>query len=123
MALAWALIACAAAALAWWAGEPARVLWGAGFVLGGVGGAVYTLVVIELGHRLTGGGLVKAMGLLVTGYTGGTAFGPVLGGALFDASGLAGLALVLMGLSGVGAALAWRALRARLPALPAEASG
>ncbi len=123
MALAWALIACAAAALAWWAGEPARVLWVAGFVLGGVGGAVYTLVVIELGHRLAGGGLVKAMGLLVTGYTGGTAFGPAFGGALFDAAGLAGLALVLMGLSGVGAALAWRALRARVPALPAEASG
>jgi MFS family permease len=116
MALAWGLIACAAAALVWWAGEPARVLWVAGFALGGVGGAVYTLVVIELGHRLAGGALVKAMGLLVTGYTGGTAFGPVFGGALFDAAGLAGLALVLLALSGVGAALAWRALRRHAPA-------
>ena len=81
-----------------------------------MGGAVYTLVVIELGHRLAGGALVKAMGLLVTGYTGGTAFGPVFGGALFDAAGLAGLALVLLALSGVGAALAWRALRRHAPA-------
>jgi MFS family permease len=111
MALAWGLIACAAAAMAWWAASPGHVLWVAGFALGGVGGAVYTLVVIELGHRLVGGGLVKAMGLLVTGYTGGTAFGPVLGGALFDAAGLAGLALALLGWSGVGAALAWQGLR------------
>jgi MFS family permease len=116
MALAWSLIACAAVAMAWWAGEPGRMLWAAGFVLGGVGGAVYTLVVIELGHRLVGSGLVKAMGLLVTGYTGGTAFGPVFGGALFDAAGLAGLALALLGLSGVGAALAWRALRRHVAA-------
>jgi MFS family permease len=111
MALAWVLIAATAAALAWWAGDPGRVLWLAGFLLGGVGGAVYTLVVIELGHRLVGGGLVKAMGLLVTGYTGGTAFGPALGGALFDAAGLAGLAWALLGCSALGAALAWRGLR------------
>jgi MFS family permease len=111
MALAWVLIAATAAALAWWAGEPGRVLWLAGFLLGGVGGAVYTLVVIELGHRLVAGGLVKAMGLLVTGYTGGTAFGPVLGGALFDAAGLAGLAWALLACSALGAALAWRGLR------------
>jgi len=83
------------------------MLLAVGFVLGGVGGAVYTLVVIELGHRLAGSGLVKAMGLLVTGYTGGTASGSVLGGWLFDVAGLAG---VLLGFSGLGATLAWRAL-------------
>jgi MFS family permease len=95
------------------------VLWPVGFVLGGVGGAVYTLVVIELGHRLNGSGLVRAMGLLVTGYTAGTAGGPALGGWLFDRAGLPGLAAVmtLCGLAGAG--LAWRALRqqGRLAAL------
>ncbi len=116
MALAWGLIACTAAAMVWWADEPGRMLWIGGFVLGGVGGAVYTLVVVQLGHRLTGSGLVKAMGLLVTGYTGGTAFGPVLGGWLFDSAGLAGLAAALLAWSAIGAALAWRALRRRLPA-------
>lgn len=110
MALAWALIVATAAALAAAAGHPDRVLWVAGFVLGGVGGAVYTLIVIELGHRLAGSALVKAMGLLVTAYTGGTAGGPALGGWLFDAAGLRGLALVLLALAVAGSLLAWRAL-------------
>jgi MFS family permease len=116
MALAWALIALAtlvllAAALAG-AAWPTPVLWGVGFVLGGVGGAVYTLVVIELGHRLRGAGLVRAMGLLVTAYTVGTAAGPALGGALFDATGLRGLAAALALLALLGGAAAWRALGA-----------
>jgi predicted MFS family arabinose efflux permease len=72
-------------------------------------------VVIELGHRLVGSSLVKAMGLLVTAYTAGTAGGPVLGGWLFDLAGLQGLAAVmtLCGLAGAG--LAWRALGRRQP--------
>ena len=111
MALAWALILLATTALLLGAEHPQRVLWGAGFVLGGVGGAVYTLIVIELGHRLAGGSLVKAMGLLVSAYTGGTVFGPVLGGWLFDLAGLQGLALALLVCGLLGAALAWRALR------------
>ena len=115
MALAWVLIVATTAALAAAAGHPDRVLWAAGFVLGGVGGAVYTLIVIELGHRLTGGALVRAMGLLVTAYTGGTAGGPALGGWLFDATGLRGLALVLLTLALVGSVLAWRAMASPAP--------
>jgi MFS family permease len=113
MGLAWALVLCATLALWIGADAPRYVLWPVGFVLGGVGGAVYTLVVIELGHRLNGSGLVRAMGLLVTGYTAGTAGGPALGGWLFDRAGLPGLAAVmtLCGLAGAG--LAWRALRWR----------
>lgn len=119
MALAWAFILLATTALLLGAAQPQRVLWGVGFVLGGVGGAVYTLIVIELGHRLTGGTLLKAMGLLVTAYTGGTVGGPVLGGWLFDSAGLRGLALALLACGLLGAALAWRALRpaARHPML------
>ena len=110
MALAWTLVLGATLSLWIWAGAPQQVLWPVGFVLGGVGGAVYTLVVIELGHRLVGSGLVRAMGLLVTAYTAGTAGGPALGGWLFDRAGLPGLAAVmtLCGLAGAG--LAWRAL-------------
>jgi MFS family permease len=111
MALAWALVLGATLALWWWSGAPRQVLWPVGFVLGGVGGAVYTLVVIELGHRLSGSALVKSMGLLVTAYTAGTAGGPALGGWLFDQAGLPGLAAMLMGCGLVGAGLAWRALR------------
>jgi MFS family permease len=110
MALAWLLVLGATLALWWWAGAPRQVLWPVGFVLGGVGGAVYTLVVIELGHRLSGSALVRSMGLLVTAYTAGTAGGPALGGWLFDRAGLSGLAAVLMACGVVGAGLAWRAL-------------
>jgi MFS family permease len=113
MALAWALVLGATLSLWVWAGAPQQVLWPVGFVLGGVGGAVYTLVVIELGHRLVGSGLVKAMGLLVTAYTAGTAGGPALGGWLFDRGGLPALAAVMTLCGLVGAGLAWRALRAQ----------
>jgi MFS family permease len=118
MALAWALVLLATLSLGLWAAQPQYVLWAAGFVLGGVGGAVYTLVVIELGHRLGGAALVRAMGLLVTAYTAGTVGGPALGGWLFDLGGLQLLALA-MGACGVaGAVQAWRALRG-LPVLAA----
>lgn len=121
MALAWVLILAAALSLALGAGQPDRVLWAAGFVLGGVGGAVYTLIVIELGHRLAGSALVKAMGLLVTAYTGGTVAGPALGGWLFDRSGLGGLALVLCGLGVLGAFGTRRVLGSRRPPASARA--
>ena len=116
MALAWALLLLAAAALLLWADQPQPVLWYSGFVLGGVGGTVYTLVVIELGHRLGGAGLVRAMGLLVTAYTLGTAGGPVAGGWLFDQFGLRGLAAALLCFALAGAAMAWRAGQGRLAA-------
>ena len=88
-----------------------------GFVLGGVGGAVYTLVVIELGHRLAGSGLVKAMGLLVSAYTGGTVGGPVLGGWLFDARrpARAGAGAARVRLARRGAGLAGAAAGSALP--------
>lgn len=111
MALAWLLVILALLALLALAGSPRSVLWFAGFVLGGVGGAVYTLVVIELGHRLGGSALVKAMGALVTGYTLGTAGAPAAGGWLFDRAGLVGLGAALLGVALCGAALAWQALR------------
>ena len=116
MALAWGLLLLAAAALLLWADQPQPVLWYSGFVLGGVGGTVYTLVVIELGHRLGGAGLVRAMGLLVTAYTLGTAGGPVAGGWLFDQFGLRGLAAALLCFALAGAAMAWRAGQGRLAA-------
>lgn len=108
MALAWALVVASLAALVAGA-EHHGLLWGAGFVLGGAGGAVYTLVVIALGHALRGSGLVKAMGLLVTAYTLGTAGGPAAGGWLFDLAGLRGLAGVLLLVALLGCALTWRA--------------
>jgi len=106
MLAAWGMLV--VAVLGMWAfGEGfADVLWPVGFVLGGAGGAVYTLVVVELGHRLSGGGLVRAMSLLVTSYTLGTSAGPVAGGWLFDVAGLHGLAAGLVAVAVVGALVA-----------------
>lgn len=110
--LAWAVVLLTNAVLLAAAAEPGPVLWGVGFALGGVGGAVYTLMIVELGHRLTGAALVRAIGMLVTAYALGTAIGPSLGGALFDTTGLRGLALALLVLSAVGLGLTHRVLRA-----------
>jgi MFS family permease len=98
------LVLLAAIALLWWrADQPGWALWVLGFVLGGVGGAIYTLVVIELGHRLGRGALVRAMGLLVSTYTAGTAAGPSLGGWLFDQGGMALLSAALFMATAIGA--------------------
>jgi predicted MFS family arabinose efflux permease len=72
--------------------SPGLALWIAGFGFGGAGGAVYTALVIDLGHRLSGPALVRAMGKTVTSYTAGTMIGPALGGLLFDLGGLPALA-------------------------------
>jgi MFS family permease len=102
---AWAVVLVANLVLLAVARDPGAVLWGVGFTLGGVGGAVYTLMVIELGHRLTGSALVRAVALLVTSYSVGTALGPMLGGWMFDQHGLAGLAATLSTLSLLGLAV------------------
>jgi MFS family permease len=107
---AWAIVLAANLALWSVAEAPGLALWAVGFTLGGVGGAVYTLMIVELGHRLTGPALVRAVALLVTGYSLGTAAGPALGGALFDAGGLQAMAAALAALSAAGLAVSWRTL-------------
>jgi MFS family permease len=111
--LAWLVVLLANGGLWLTAAAPAPspvVLWAVGFALGGAGGAVYTLIIIQLGHQLSGGGLVRAIGWLVTAYAVGTAIGPAAGGAVFDGFGLAGLATLLLLLSVLGLAITWRAL-------------
>lgn len=109
--LAWVAVLSTNAVLLVFATDPQDVLWAVGFALGGMGGAVYTLMIVELGHRLEGPSLVKAVAALVTAYSLGTAVGPTVGGATFDAGGLTSLALLLLILSSVGIAVTWRELR------------
>jgi MFS family permease len=119
---AWAVVLAANLLLLSVARDPGAVLWGVGFALGGVGGAVYTLMVIELGHRLAGSALVRAVALLVTSYSVGTALGPMLGGWMFDRHGLTGLAATLSALSLLGLAVTAGMLKplpgTRVPAGP-----
>ncbi len=109
--LAWVAVLVTNAVLLIFAADPQTVLWAVGFALGGMGGAVYTLMIVELGHRLGGPSLVKAVAALVTAYSLGTAVGPTVGGATYDVGGLTSLALLLMVLSSVGIAVTWRELR------------
>ena len=106
---AWAIVCATTLALAAHGDAASGLLWVAGFVMGGAGGAVYTLVVVEFGQRLRGAALVRAVGALVIAYAAGTALGPVAGGALFDVAGLRGLALALALLAAGG--FVWTAAR------------
>ena len=112
---AWLVVLVANAVLLMAASNPLQVLWFVGFTLGGVGGAVYTLMIVELGNRLSGARLVRAIGWLVVAYSVGTASSPALGGALFDATGLHGLASALLFLSAAGLAVTYLALTPGTP--------
>jgi MFS family permease len=71
--LARSLVRLANALLLFLADQSQPVLWIVGFALFGTGGAVHTLLIVALGHGLTGGTLVKAIELLVFAYSGGGA--------------------------------------------------
>jgi MFS family permease len=104
-------IGCAAATLAAtlllplvaWFGPLAALI---AFVCGGAGGALYTLAMIEIGHRHEGTALVNATAVLVLSYTVGAMLSPALGAAALQwapgwgfpalLAGVAALALVAM---------------------------
>ena len=109
--IAWVMVALATTALLVVADSPGSILWWAGFVLGGAGGAIYTLSIVELGHRLSGSALVKAVSALVIVYALGTAISPALGGLIFDETGLTGFAAVLVTLSLAGLLVTWTTVR------------
>lgn len=77
--------------------------WAASFGLAVFGGAVFTLTIIEAGNSLHGHALTKLIGRLILFYSIGTAVGPFLGGLIFDASGINGLAIGLFSIGICGA--------------------
>ncbi|HEX5361679.1 MAG TPA: MFS transporter, partial [Fluviicoccus sp.] len=105
----WVVLVLSSAVLGIWGQDHHLVLWLAGFVFGGMGGVIYTLAMVELGHKLQGKVLVHATSVLVVCYTAGSASGPVLGGWLFDRGGLVWLAAGLGSTAMVGLGLSvWR---------------
>jgi MFS family permease len=68
------------------------LLWLLGFIFGGVGGGLYTLAMIQIGHQFSGLRLVQATSLLVFTYNLGSALGPGLGGVALQLSPRFGLA-------------------------------
>ncbi len=79
-------IGCAAATLAAtlalpWVGAWPWLAGAVAFVCGGAGGGLYTLAMIEIGHRHQGTALVNATAVLVLSYTVGAMLSPALGAA------------------------------------------
>jgi len=109
--LAWAILILATGFLALNASAPDLALWPVAFAMGGVGGAVYTLIVIAIGHRLTGVELIKAMGWLIIAYALGSVSGPLIGGTIFDLAGFPALTLAFCAASLIGIASAMMALK------------
>jgi MFS family permease len=85
------------------------LLWACGLVWGGVGGALYTLTMVQVAHAFAGRATAGGTAAMITGYTWGGALGPLASGSALQAGGTGGLALCLSLLALVALAAARRA--------------
>jgi MFS family permease len=83
------------------------LLWACGLLWGGVGGALYTLAIIQVAHAFAGRATAGGAAAMITGYTWGGTLGPLASGWMLQAAGLAGLAGLLL-LVALGALVAAR---------------
>lgn len=97
------------------AGQAPWLLWVCGFAWGGVGGALYTLSMVQVAHAFAGRATAGGAAAMITAYTWGGTLGPVASGSALEAGGTPGLAVLLAVLS--GAALIGAALPIRNPQL------
>jgi MFS family permease len=75
------------------------LMWAAGAIWGGVGGALYTLTMIQVAHTFDGRATAGGTAAMITGYTVGGTLGPLASGAALQAAGAPGLAAGLGGLA------------------------
>lgn len=92
------------------AGQAPWLLWAVGAVWGGVGGALYTLTMVEVAHQFDGQATAGGAAAMISGYTLGGVVGPVASGGALQVAGLGGLA-VLLGVLAVATLGAARGLR------------
>ena len=91
------------------AGEAPWLLWACGAVWGGVGGALYTLTMVQVAHAFAGRATAGGAAAMITGYTLGGSVGPLASGAVLQWAGLAALAGTLAALALFALAAARRA--------------
>jgi MFS family permease len=96
----------ASAAIGWSVQAP-WLMWACGLVWGGVGGALYTLSMVQVAHAFAGRATAGGTAAMITGYTWGGTLGPLASGSVLQFGGAPGLALALSLLS-VGAFIAAR---------------
>ncbi|NKE66567.1 MFS transporter [Ramlibacter sp. RBP-2] len=107
-----ALLLFAASVAVAFAGVAPWLLWAAGVVWGGVGGALYTLTMVQVAHQFDGRATAGGAAAMITGYTAGGTVGPLASGTALDFAGVGGLAATL----GLLALVAlWAALRLEEP--------
>jgi MFS family permease len=93
------------------AGQAPWLLWAVGVVWGGIGGALYTLTMVEVAHEFEGRATAGGAAAMITGYTVGATVGPVASGSALQWGGLVGLAALLAVLA-VGTLVAARSVPA-----------
>jgi len=71
------------------------LLWACGLVWGGVGGAIYTLTMVQVAHAFAGRATAGGAAAMITGYTWGGTLGPVASGTALEGGGAPGLAVLL----------------------------
>jgi MFS family permease len=89
------------------------LLWACGAVWGGVGGALYTLSMVQVAHAFAGRATAGGTAAMITGYTWGGTLGPLASGSALQAGGAPGLAAWLALLSVAGIVAARRAIAPR----------
>ncbi|MHB1121482.1 MAG: MFS transporter [Ramlibacter sp.] len=107
-----ALLLFAASVSVTFAGTLPWLLWVAGVVWGGVGGALYTLTMVQVAHQFEGRATAGGAAAMITGYTAGGTVGPLASGTALDIAGVGGLAATL---SLLALAALWAARRLEPP--------
>lgn len=77
------------------AGRAPWLLWACGLLWGGVGGALYTLTMVQVAHAFAGRATAGGAAAMITGYTWGGTLGPVASGSALEGGGAPGLAALL----------------------------
>jgi predicted MFS family arabinose efflux permease len=82
-----------------WAAQWPVLLWLCGLIWGGVGGALYTLTMVQIAHVFAGRATAGGAAAMISGYTLGGTLGPLASGGALQAGGVAGLAVTLSALA------------------------
>ena len=90
-----ALLLLGASAAVGLAAQAPWLLWAAGLVWGGVGGALYTLSMVRVAHEFAGRATAGGAAAMITGYTLGGTVGPLASGSALQWGGAPGLAAAL----------------------------
>jgi len=76
--------------------------WVIAFVWGGAGAALYTLAMVEIGHRHQGLALVNSTAVLVMAYTAGGMLAPAAGGLMLQWAPALGFPALLLAVAALG---------------------